>query len=176
MAENVEARARFAVKQLISVLEPLSHLDEVLGKSSDLNKLLAAKQARLDELSRREATLDKVLSDADEKAAAKLAAAEQAGDALCAKAQDQAERLTGQAKRTLAVAEDDARGIVSAAKAEADRLKNQHTAYLAEIDASRRELNKLDEQLGATRREESEARSRKAELEAELERLRKRFG
>lgn len=175
MSDNAESRARLVVKQLSGFAEAFKALDTALGESTDLGKLIAAKQATLDEMKRQEAAIGskleaasseaaKLIKAAQDKAAAHVsesAKAQQEAAGKIAQARAQADRLIADALVGIAAAERESAQKLADLKREVDDTGLR-------VDRLRSDANEATAALAATL-------SRKSEVEAEISRLKSLF-
>lgn len=176
MADNVEQKAHLSVKQWLSLLGPLKEWDDALTKIGGVTKALNEKQARLDDLKRQEAGIQGRLDEAERKVNEKLAKAMKDAEGIILRAD--AERAKAELIKSGAV--KTAEELVREAKETAQALLAEENVRLKSLQAdllnSEERLSRLDDEIDNAEADLADAQKRKAEVEAELARLKSLFG
>jgi chromosome segregation ATPase len=173
---NKYREAEKNVRFLSQMLKGLAALDEPLEKLGSIDKMIEDAEGRLAAVNAEVADADAKIKSVDDELALRLSRSEEdarqarnaaahlrveAGKVLD-NAQKQYEHAVKQGQIVLAKADDDAKAIVAAARAEADRI-----AGLAE--AAQAELNSIKSEIAV-------AEDRRSKLDDELARVRKFLG
>lgn len=175
MSDNVEAKARLVVKQFAGWADAMKALDTMLGASSDLGKIVAAKQVRVDELTRREAELSDVVNAGKAEADKLVMYGQSKADKIIAGANEYADNAKAAASKAKGVADKiiaDAMAGIAAAERESaaklDAMSKDHAAVAADID-------RMKGLLDTAKAELTGMNQRKADVEAEINNLRRRL-
>lgn len=202
MAKSTLAAALRDVNHMVAQTRGLVALQEELEKGVEIEKLVKEAGARLEQIKAEEARLETKLAEAANQRDRMLAAAKAEAETIRADGRAEVKTAAAEAARVarqkvederltiLAAARSEGNGYVAAAQTDAEDLRGQAGAALAQArfqaaelvamaqataSASERAAAEAEVSRGAAVKEEAAARDRLAALKAEIEHLMNRF-
>jgi chromosome segregation ATPase len=164
-----------ARREVFAFLQQFKNVYEDLEKVADVERLVAEKEKRCEELDHQAANIAATLATADAAAARKVAHAETHAAELVAGAEARAAAIVAETAATISAAESKFQSM----KAEADGVlagvRAEVTSTRSELDAVSKQVREANDQLVLAQAALADAESRRAGVEAEIARLRKLF-